>query len=374
MGIPAAAHPARTGRLGLNATAEAAPNASAPARAVPEGASAASLRDRTPNGLPFPSPWLLAPMEGVTDPAFREVVCELHGPDDLGGTFTEFLPVSHRPPPLAVFRRHLGPPATGKQVCGLQLMGAEPDVLAEATRRAEEAGAPLVDLNFGCPASGALRRCAGAAALASPARLERLVRACVDAASAVAVTAKIRAGVDDAERLEDLARAVEAGGATLLTVHCRTRAEGYRDPADWSRIARAVGAVGIPVCGNGGVRAHADLERMRRETGCRLVMVGRAALGDPWIFSGRRVAAPEAFAFLWRYVEAMRRSDARDAGALAGRVKQLLRHWRAGAAVDHDRSIWLRERDPDRLLERLAALAGRGAGGGIPVGPRPVAP
>src|SRR6185436_12988849 len=112
-------------------------------------------------------------------------------------------------------------------------------------------------------------------------------------------------------------------------VHCRTRAEGYQESVDWGRIARAAAAVRIPVCGNGGIRSHGDLERMRRETGARLAMVGRAALGDPWIFSGRAVSEAEAAAFLVEYFDRLCASGATPRGAL-GCMKQLVRYWTAG--------------------------------------------
>ena len=171
------------------------------------------------------------------------------------------------------------------------------------------------------------------------------------------VTAKIRAGYDDDSRLEELARAAEAGGASMLTVHCRTRAEGYQEAVDWGRLSRAAASVSIPVCGNGGVRTHADLERLRRETGCRYAMVGRAALGDPWIFSGARASAAEAARFLLEYAEALEASGTCRLLGRAGRVKQLLQFWTAGGLLGEERQAWLREPEPERLLERLRAIA-----------------
>src|SRR6187455_1977930 len=263
--------------------------------------------------LPFTAPNLLAPMEGVTEPCFRDLVLARNPPTALGGAFTEF------------------------------------------ARRAAEVGAPLVDLNFGCPAKGALRTCAGSALLREPRKVEELVRACADALPDRPVTAKIRAGYEDDRLLEDLARAAEAGGASMLTVHCRTRAEGYQEAVDWSRLARAAASVSIPVCGNGGVRVHADLERLRRETGCRYSMVGRAALGDPWIFSGTEVSAAEAARFLLEYAEALAASAGVRPHGAAGRVKQLLQFWTAGALLGGERHEWLREADPARLFVRLRA-------------------
>jgi tRNA-dihydrouridine synthase C len=305
--------------------------------------------------LPFTSPWLLAPMEGVTEPCFRDLVLERNSCEVLGGAFTEFARVVDHTLSRRVLREHLGPRRFETPV-GLQLMGADLGALEATAARGVEVGAPLIDLNFGCPAKGALRGCAGSAVLRDPDQLERIVAVCVrGVAGAVPVTAKIRAGDTDAGRLEEIARAAEAGGAALLTVHCRTRAEHYSREVDWSRIARAVEAVSIPVCGNGSVGCHDDLERMRAETGCALVMVGRAALGDPWIFSGRAVSPAEAARFLLDYGELLRERSGVSPRGRAGRIKQLLRHWVAGGLLDAlGRESWLSEPDPDRLFARLA--------------------
>jgi tRNA-dihydrouridine synthase C len=296
-------------------------------------------------------------MEGVTEPCFRDLVIARNAAHELGGAFTEFARVVDRPLPKRVILEHLGPERHATPV-GLQIMGAHQDAVAETARRAAEVGVPIVDLNFGCPSKGALRGCAGSALLDDPPKVEGLVRAVVDAVPGVPVSAKIRAGGEDDRRLEDLARAAEAGGASLLTVHCRTRAEGYSDSADWERLRRAVRSVAIPVCGNGGVETHADLERLRSETGCRFAMVGRAALGDPWIFSGRAVSVPQAATFLVDYADALTaRSGFERRGAVA-RLKQLLRCWRAGGLVpDEARNDWLRCPDDGLILARLRELA-----------------
>jgi tRNA-dihydrouridine synthase C len=320
--------------------------------------------------LPYTAPFLLAPMEGVTDPLFRDLVLARNGPDALGGATTEFVRVVERglpPRPLAeaLGRAHPGdPPSPGDhgRPVGLQLMGSDPGAMAATAAAAVAAGAPLVDLNFGCPAKGALRGCAGAALLDDPRAVEALVHAVAEAvAGAVPVSAKLRAGGDDDSLLEDLCRATEAGGADLVTVHCRTRAEGYRDTADWARLRRAVAAVSIPVCGNGGVERHGDLARLLDETGCSHAMVGRAALGDPWIFSGHRASNRECVEFLLTYADGLERRsagapDRRNRGG--SRVKQLLAHWQAGdgphGLLGPDRRAWLRIRNEADLLDALA--------------------
>lgn len=309
--------------------------------------------------LPFTCPWLLAPMEGVTEPSFRDVVLDRLSPAHLGGAFTEFLRVSRQALPKGKLAKHLGKRRFPQPV-GLQLMASEAGPLEETAAAAVEAGAPLVDINFGCPSKNAIKGCAGSALLDYPDRIEAFVRACVTAvAGRVPVTAKIRSGVRDDKRLEELARAAEAGGAAMITVHCRTREEGYRDCADWKRIARAVGAVKVPVCGNGSIRTTADLERMRRETGCAFAMVGRAALGDPWIFSGHKATAAEAARFLLDYAAAMRASGGFGLPGVAGRVKRLIAFWSAGGLLggEEERRRLLNEQKPEALLGWLEERA-----------------
>lgn len=306
--------------------------------------------------LPFTGPWLLAPMEGVTEPCFRDIVLARNPPSALGGAFTEFVRVVDHALSRRVLGAHLGPTRFEAPV-GLQVMGANLEALGGTAARAAELGVPLLDINFGCPAKGALRSCAGSAVLRDPARLERIVATCVRAVGgSLPVSAKIRAGDEDASRVEELARAAEQGGADLLTVHCRTRREHYAPEVDWTRIRRAAAAVSIPVCGNGGIRRHADLERMRAETGCAYVMVGQAALGDPWIFSGVEVGRGEAARFLLEYAEALAGRRGQTPQGRAGRVKQLLRHWSAGDLLGGDRDSWLSESDPGHLFRRLEEI------------------
>lgn len=238
-------------------------------------------------------------------------------------------------------------------------MGSHESALAATAESVLQTDAAFLDLNFGCPTKGALKGCAGSALLREPKRLESIVRTCVEAcAGDLPVTAKIRAGFDDAESVEELARAAEAGGASLLTVHCRTRSERYAPEVDWTRITRAVEAVEIPVCGNGGVQVHGDLERMRSVTGCAYVMVGHAALADPWIFSGQEVTAQAAAEFLHEYSLALESAGA-GPRKRAARLKQLLKVWSAGRLISDaaDRKSWMAERDPERLLAAMEARA-----------------
>ena len=146
-------------------------------------------------------------------------------------------------------------------------------------------GADVVDLNFGCPAPKVVRHRGGSALLKEPEVLQAIVAACVQACPRP-VTVKIRAGWDENHiNACEIARRVESVGARALTVHGRTRAQKFGGRADWTMIADVVRAVKIPVIGNGDVVTGPDAQRMLSETGCAAVMVGRAALGRPWVFT-----------------------------------------------------------------------------------------
>jgi tRNA-dihydrouridine synthase len=312
--------------------------------------------------LPFPSPYLLAPMEGVTTPDFRGLVLGRNDSASLGGATTEFVRVIDRPIPEHALRKALGPSALayGRPV-GLQLLGSNLEAVGATAANAVLAGAPFVDLNFGCPAKGALRGMAGSAMLDEPQRVLDLVTTCARAmrGSGVPLTAKIRAGGEDDSLLEDLAKAAEDGGASLLTVHCRTRKEAYRDTADWDRLSRAVQTVSIPVCGNGGMEVTADLPKMMQATGCKYAMIGRAALGNPWIFSGHQATNREAADFLLEYAHLTAGSNTKQSP-----IKQLLAMWTAGESAGSgssfgllgpDRRAWLRIQDEPDIRKALHA-------------------
>jgi len=293
-------------------------------------------------GLRIDPPIWLAPMEGITDRSFRALILDTN-PGAVGATCTEFVRVSDHPFPVEKLAHELGPARKDAPV-GIQLMGNQPDIVAATAAHAVEAGAKFVDLNFGCPAPRVLQHCAGSALLDRPNLLGELIQAVVAAVEAsgpgVPVTAKIRAGGEDDARVEELAQRVEQAGADALCVHGRLRTEKYTDPTDWRRITRAVGAVSIPVIGNGSAETPAGIDAMFEETGCAGVMVGRAALADPWIFSrwaalqknggaksqeSAPVSRAERTAWLHTYATAMETSGATPIQAL-GRLKQAVKY------------------------------------------------
>jgi tRNA-dihydrouridine synthase C len=227
---------------------------------------------------------VLAPMEGVTDAPMRALQGEC-------GAFTyavtEFLRVTQIIPPPAVIRRHVPELLTdGSTLTGLpvqvQLLGGDPDRMAETAVRVHALGAAAIDLNFGCPAKTVNRHDGGAALLKHPQRLRAIVAAVRAAVPPeVPVSAKLRLGWDCTSAIFENAAMAAEGGAAWVTVHARTRVQGYAPPVDWALVGRVRERLGIPVIANGDIWTVADFRRCREETGCRHFMLGRGALADP---------------------------------------------------------------------------------------------
>jgi nifR3 family TIM-barrel protein len=233
--------------------------------------------------IPVDPPVLLAPMAAVTDLPFR-TICEAHG---VGLTITEFLS-AHA---LAAGDQKTAGKMTaslGGRAFGVQIFGREEGPMQRAAEMAVSIGASLVDINMGCPAKRVVAGECGSALMREPEMAQRLVRAVVAAVPAnVPVTVKHRAGWNDANRnAAEFACALVDAGAQMITVHGRTRTQGFSGHADRSIIAKVREAVPrhIPVVGNGDVTDVAGFLRMREETGCDAVMIGRGALGNPWLF------------------------------------------------------------------------------------------
>jgi nifR3 family TIM-barrel protein len=165
-----------------------------------------------------------------------------------------------------------------------QIYGAEPEVMAVATRMVCEAGADLIDINMGCWVPKVAKTGAGAALLKDIPKAAAVMSAVVKASS-VPITIKTRVGWDGCTgSAVELARAAEDVGVAAVAIHGRTAQQGFTGNADWGPIGEVKQRIGIPVLGNGDVRTPQDAAKMFRETGCDAVMIGRAALGNPWIF------------------------------------------------------------------------------------------
>lgn len=230
---------------------------------------------------------LLAPMEGVVDWVLRDTLTALGGVDQC---VTEFLRVTDKLHPESVFYKNCPELKTGSRTRAgtpvfVQLLGGQAEPLALNAQRAVKLGALGVDLNFGCPAKTVNRHDGGASLLKSCDRVHdiiKTVRAAVPAG--VPVTAKIRLGFDDPSRCLDIAQAVEEAQATWLTIHCRTKTDGYKPPAYWEWIPRIKEKVKIKIIANGEIWNVADFHRCVEVTGCEDYMIGRGVMSNPFIF------------------------------------------------------------------------------------------
>lgn len=237
----------------------------------------------------------LAPMAGVADRTYR-ALCRRWG---AAYSVTEL--ISAKAVVLGDKKsRALLTLTEGERPVGIQLFGADPAILAEAARVAEEERPAFIDINMGCPAPKVAASGGGALLMKEPELAAEIVRQTARAVSCP-VTVKMRAGWDaDSINAVELAKRCEEAGAAAITVHARTKVQMYAPPADWSVITAVKRAVSVPVIGNGDVVDAQSAARMVEETDCDLVMVGRAAMGAPWIFAqinaftaeGRRLPDP----------------------------------------------------------------------------------
>lgn len=170
------------------------------------------------------------------------------------------------------------------QPVSMQIFGSEPDVMAEGARIMQSHGAQIIDINMGCPVPKVVNNGEGSSLMRTPELAEAIVREMVRAVT-VPVTVKIRKGWDDTQvNAVEFAKRMEAAGASAIAVHGRTRVQYYSGTADWAIIKAVKQAVQIPVIGNGDIFSPADAKRMLEETGVDGVMIGRGALGRPWLY------------------------------------------------------------------------------------------
>ncbi len=222
----------------------------------------------------------LAPMAGVADRAFRRLCV------DYGAAYVVSEMVSckglcfgdRKSEELLVLDE-------GEHPAAIQLFGDDPDIMARAAEKAMAARPEIIDINMGCPAPKIAGNPCGSALMREPELCRRIVAA-VSGAVDVPVTAKIRKGYSREEvNAVEVALACEAGGAAAITVHGRTRDQMYAPPVDWDIIREVKRAVKVPVIGNGDVTDAVSAAALYEHTGCDLVMVGRGALGAPWVFA-----------------------------------------------------------------------------------------
>ena len=227
------------------------------------------------------NPLVLAPMAGITDKFFRKIIREIGG---VGLVSMEFLSSD------ALTRgnaRTLGLMAfdPDERPLAIQIYGSSAERMARAAEIVEASGADVCDINMGCPANKVLKGCSGAALMGDLGLAGEIISLCRRRLT-IPLTVKFRAGLDSRrENFLELGRICESNGVNAVTLHARTARQMFSGEADWGRIRALKAALSIPVLGNGDVGTPDDALRLMRETGCDGVMIGRASLKNPWIFS-----------------------------------------------------------------------------------------
>jgi len=239
--------------------------------------------------VPIYGDTVLAPMDGYSDWPFRSI-CRALG---SAMSYTEFVKVEKilsrsKEPAKRLYFEEVERPIT------FQIYGDDPDLILKAALLVEQRNPDIIDINMGCPAKSIADRGAGVGMMPTPLKIARTFRKLVSTLK-VPVTGKIRLGWDHNKNYKLIARIVEEEGGSLIAIHGRTREQRYSGQADWDAIAEVKSRLRIPVIGSGDVKTVADLRRMKQHTGCEAVMIGRAAIANPWIFAGldREQVSPE---------------------------------------------------------------------------------
>jgi nifR3 family TIM-barrel protein len=230
--------------------------------------------------LQLKNPIILAPMAGITDLPFRTIARSF----GCGLACTEMISAVGLVRKAEKTLRYLASDASDRPL-GAQIFGNDPATLAEAARVVEQYGADLIDINMGCPVKKVTKTGAGAALMKNPELAAAIIRS-VRRATTLPFTVKIRSGWSGRQVTAlTIGKIAEDGGCDAITIHARTADQGYSGHADWSLIEKLKGHLHIPIIGSGDIRKAEDAARMFQKTGCDGAMIGRGALGNPWLFA-----------------------------------------------------------------------------------------
>lgn len=236
----------------------------------------------------IPTPVIMAPMAAVSESPYRKIALNM----GAGLAPTELVSAKGLKYGNARTEAYLRHDAEVEQPFTVQLFGGDPDSMAVAAEAVVNRGAKIIDINMGCPVKKVTRNGAGSALMCDPDRTASIVRAMIErVGEGVPIMAKIRSGWSDEQiNAPSFGRRLEDAGVAAIAIHARTRTQAYAGAADWGLIGKVVEAVQIPVIANGDIFSVDAANRVVEATGCAAVMIGRAALGNPWIFEHFRAA------------------------------------------------------------------------------------
>lgn len=298
-------------------------------------------------------PFILAPLAGYSDLAFR-LLCREYG---AGMCVSEMISCHGL---IYGQRRTMSMLATTKEEhpFAFQLFGADPEIMGKAAQIMARFSPDFVDINMGCPVPKVTKRGAGAALMAHP-RLAAQIIERVRQMSGLPVTVKFRSGVDSsAITADNFARMAQDAGAAAVIVHARTWSQGFTGKADWTVIARVKKSVSIPVIGNGDIHSVEQGMALMQDTGCDGIMIGRAALGNPWVFSksGRPADLSSIIGGALRHLELIERHrfpTESQLGYIKNHIGRYFKHLPGSAAL---RKTMYESPDYNSLKKNLSSL------------------
>lgn len=296
---------------------------------------------------------MLAPMDGYSDHPFRSLARSLGS----AMSYSEFINGKDVMDGHPFLSQRLYFSEDERPVV-FQLLDDDPQRILSATARLAEYQPDIFDVNLGCPSRSVTHRGAGARLLQDPAKIAMIISS-LSSSFPQPVTAKIRLGWDEEQNnYLDLAKVIEDSGARMIAVHARTKKQMYEGKANWEAIARIKQCVQIPVIGNGDVKCVADIRRMRESTGCDGIMIGRAAIANPWLFQERdrwEISTTEMLAVLHGHLENMRQFYDPKIGFLF--FKKFIAKFIEPYAVERaDRRDLLTKSEPEVFLAKLDTM------------------
>ena len=296
---------------------------------------------------------ILAPMDGFTDYPFRQIAHRFGS----ALSYTEFInciDVTYGHP----FLKNKITFSDEERPVVFQIFDDDPQRMLQSAIKLSELHPDIMDVNIGCSAKNVANRGAGAGLLKDPGKIQQIASSLVSALD-IPVTSKIRLGWDDTSlNYLEVAKILEGSGVSMIAVHGRTRRQEYSGSANWQAIREIKQNVSIPVIGNGDIKFPADIDRMLEETGCDAVMIGRAALGNPWILSGRdknQVSQRELFETMSEHLNLMTVFYGNPRGVILFR-KHLARYLQGYLTSSEIRRKIFNIEQTEPLLEMIADL------------------